>query len=70
MTLDPAAFTVRVPTLVIWGEKDPALLPSLLDGLENYVTDLRIERIPEGSHWVIHEDPARVNHLIRRFVAP
>ncbi len=59
---------VRVPTLVIWGEKDTALLPALLDGLDEHVTDLRIERIPEGTHWVVHEFPERVNALIRDFL--
>src|SRR5262245_53620390 len=31
---------VRVPTLVIWGMNDPALLPGSLRGLEDYVQDL------------------------------
>ncbi|MFL6646340.1 MAG: alpha/beta fold hydrolase, partial [Sulfurifustaceae bacterium] len=66
--LDPAAFTVNVPTLVIWGERDRALRPVLLDGLNDVVPNLRIERIPEGSHWVIHEQPERVNRLIREFI--
>jgi pimeloyl-ACP methyl ester carboxylesterase len=61
-------FTVRVPTLVIWGMKDTALRPGLLDGLERFVPDLRIERIAEGSHWIAHEFPERVNALIRDFV--
>jgi pimeloyl-ACP methyl ester carboxylesterase len=69
LALDPAAFTVRVPTLVIWGMSDTALLPTLLDGLEACVPDLRIERIPEGTHWIAHEQPERVNGLIRRFIA-
>jgi len=59
---------VRVPTLVIWGMSDKALPPTLLDGLETCVPDLRIERIPEGTHWVVHEQPARVNALVRRFI--
>jgi epoxide hydrolase 4 len=67
--LRPADFTVRVPTLVIWGERDAALLPGLLDGLEECVPDLRVERIPEGSHWVIQEFPQRVIPAIRGFLA-
>lgn len=67
--LRPQDFMIRVPTLVIWGEKDSALLPGLLDGLEQCVPDLRIERIPQGSHWVIHEFPERVAELIRSFAA-
>jgi epoxide hydrolase 4 len=61
-------FVVRVPTLVIWGEADTALRPALLEGLEDCVPDLRIERIPEGSHWVVHEFPQRVAVLIRGFL--
>lgn len=68
LRLDPAMFTVRVPTLVIWGERDRALLPVLLDGLEDVVTDLRIRRIPQGSHWVVHEYPELVNRTIREFL--
>jgi len=61
-------FRVRVPTLVIWGEKDSALLVGNLDGLETYVPSLTIERIPDGSHWVVHERGSLVNQLIRDFI--
>lgn len=63
--LDPEAFVVRVPTLVIWGENDRALPKSLVDGLDRFVPQLRLERIPEGTHWVVHEQPERINLLIR-----
>ncbi len=68
LKLDPAQFMVRVPTLVVWGMRDEFLLPRLLDGLEDCVPDLRIERIPEATHWVIHEQPERVSALIRGFL--
>jgi pimeloyl-ACP methyl ester carboxylesterase len=61
-------FTVTVPTLVIWGERDSALLPCLLDGLADYVSKLTIQRIPDASHWVVHEKPDQVNRLIRAFI--
>ncbi len=66
--IDPERVMVRVPTLVIWGDADTALLPSLLVGLEEYVPDLTIKRIVNGSHWVIHEQPDLVNQYIRAFV--
>jgi pimeloyl-ACP methyl ester carboxylesterase len=66
--LELTSFTVNVPTLVIWGEKDTALLTGNLDGLEAFVPDLTVRRIPEGSHWVVHEKPAEVNRLIRDFL--
>lgn len=67
--LDPAAFMIKVPTLVIWGERDTALLSGNLDGLEKFVPRLKIERIPDGTHWVVHEQPQRVNRLIREFLS-
>lgn len=70
ITLEAKDFMVRVPTLVIHGERDTALLTGLLDGLEHCVPQLRIERLPEASHWVMEEYPERVNRLIRDFIAP
>ena len=68
LKLEPADFMVRVPTLVVWGMCDQALLPGNLDGLQDCVPELRIERLPEASHWVMHEEPARLNRLIRDFI--
>jgi pimeloyl-ACP methyl ester carboxylesterase len=63
--LPDEAVTVRVPTTLLWGERDHALLPALLDGLERWVPDLQIQRVPEASHWIVHEQPKRVAELIR-----
>jgi pimeloyl-ACP methyl ester carboxylesterase len=60
---------VRVPTLVIWGEKDTALLTGNLNGLDQVVPKLTVTRIPEGTHWVVREKPADVNRIIREFLA-
>jgi pimeloyl-ACP methyl ester carboxylesterase len=74
---DPAAapapalptMKVTVPTLVIWGEKDTALLTGNLEGLDAFVPQLTIRRIPDGTHWVVHERPEVVNKYIREFIA-
>lgn len=63
------AMKVNVPTLVIWGEKDTALLTGNLDGLDAHVPLLTVRRIPEGTHWVVHEKPSEVNRYIREFIA-
>ena len=68
LNLPHEMLAVRAPTLVIWGEKDQALLTGNLDGLEMYVDNLTVHRIPDGSHWIIHEQPERVNRLIREFL--
>ena len=66
---DLSGWVVKVPTLVIWGEKDTALLPENLDGLDRVVSDLTIRRVANGTHWVAHEQPALVNRHIREFLA-
>jgi len=60
---------VRVPTLVIWGEKDTALLTGNLNGLDQYVPALTIRRIPDATHWVVREKSTEVNQMIREFLA-
>jgi pimeloyl-ACP methyl ester carboxylesterase len=68
LNLPKEMFAVKVPTLVIWGEEDRALLTGNLDRLEEYIEDLTVKRIPDGTHWVIHEQPELVNSLIRDFI--
>ncbi len=63
-----SSLEVKVPTLVIWGEKDTALLTGNLEGLDKFVPNLTIKRIPDGTHWVIHEQPALINEYIREFI--
>jgi pimeloyl-ACP methyl ester carboxylesterase len=69
LQVNPDDFKVRVPTRVIWGEQDKALPKTLLDGLDAFVDDLQLVRIPEGGHWIVHEQPARINQLIREFLS-
>lgn len=75
---DPAAaavalpremLTVDLPTLVLWGMEDTALPPSLVDGLNDYVRDLTLERVPGASHWIVHERPQFVAERLQAFLA-
>ncbi len=59
---------ITVPTLVIWGEKDTALLTGCIEGLEKYINDLKIKRIPDASHWVVEEKSALVNQYMREYI--
>lgn len=60
---------VRVPTLVIWGEKDTALLTGNLNGLDAVVPSLTVRRIPDGTHWVVREKAVEVNGAIRDYLS-
>jgi epoxide hydrolase 4 len=56
-------------TLLVWGERDRYLGPGLLEGLDRWVPDLTIERIPDASHWVQADAPEKVNDLLIKFLA-
>ena len=68
IVLNPADWLVTVPTCVVWGEKDLALPPHLLDGLDRCVSDLTLRRVPHGNHWLIDAFPQDVIAAIGGFV--
>lgn len=59
--------SVAVPTLLIWGERDPYLSPLIPDRVRPMVPDLRIDRIPGAGHWVQNEAPDHVNRALVSF---
>ena len=74
---DPAAaaislphemLTVDLPTLVLWGMEDAALPPGLVDGLQQYVSKLTLEKVDGASHWIIHERPEFIAQRLGRFL--
>lgn len=62
-------FRVTVPHLVIWGGADQALRPSCIEGLGRFCLDLRIDRVADAGHWVLHEKPKEVAAAMRAFIA-
>lgn len=69
VTLPREMLMVKLPTLVLWGMKDVALLPSLVEGLDEYVPDLTLEKVADASHWIVHEQPRLVAERLERFLA-
>jgi pimeloyl-ACP methyl ester carboxylesterase len=61
--------TVKVPTLVIWGMRDKALLPIQLDGLDRLVDNLQIVRLPDAGHFAPWEAPHQVAEALVPFLA-
>jgi pimeloyl-ACP methyl ester carboxylesterase len=68
ISLPDAMLCIDVPTLVIWGLQDKALLPGLIDGLESYIAHLQLHTLADASHWVVHEQPAVVQAYISGFL--
>ena len=61
----------RAPTLVIWGQRDRYLGPELAEPDRDDVPNLdRVERLPDASHWVHHDEPERVTQLLIDFFTP
>jgi pimeloyl-ACP methyl ester carboxylesterase len=59
---------IHVPTLVVWGMKDPALLPLQLEGLEALVDDLTVVKLPDAGHFAPWEAPDEVASALRDFL--
>lgn len=57
-----------IPTLVVWGMKDEALLPANIEGLDEVVTDLTIKRLPDTGHFSPWEAPDSVNAALDDFL--
>ena len=61
---------VSAPTLVIWGQGDRYLAQDLAEPHREDVPNLdRVERLPDASHWVHHDEPERVTQLLTDFFA-
>ncbi len=58
---------LAMPTLIVWGRNDKALLPSQLEGLDELVEDLTIMPIDAG-HFVPWEAPEAVNSALRKWL--
>ncbi len=69
LNFDKLSGIIDVPTLVIWGMKDRALLPSQLEGLSDYVKDLTVVKSKNSSHWIMFEDPELIVRNIQTFLA-
>ena len=67
--LPKSMLMVTLPTMVVWGMDDAALPPVLIEGLDEYVPDLTLHKIPDATHWIIHEQPALVTRLLQDFLA-
>ena len=61
--------SVRVPTLIVWGMRDKALLPMQLDGLDRLVERLQVVRIADAGHFVPWEKPEAVAAALGPFLA-
>jgi pimeloyl-ACP methyl ester carboxylesterase len=69
-TVVPRQSRVSVPTLMLWGERDLFLHRRMAADSVALCEQGRLERMPEATHWLQHEESERVNALIAEFLHP
>jgi pimeloyl-ACP methyl ester carboxylesterase len=47
----PKPARIDAPTLVVWGERDRFLVPSLAEPPPDWVSNVRVARLPNATHW-------------------
>ena len=67
--LGGASGLVQAPTLVVWGDRDGSFPVQCIEGLDDYVRQLRIHREAEGGHWLLREKPELAAALVAEFLA-
>ena len=69
MPLDPEASRVKVPAFVILGKNDQFACETMARESLQYCDDGHLEMFETASHWVQHEEPAKLNNLLSQFFA-
>jgi epoxide hydrolase 4 len=59
--------TVRVPIRILWGERDAFLLAEMARESLRYCTNAELFTFANATHWLQHEEPARVSKLLIDF---
>ncbi len=56
---------VQCPHLLLWGDKDTALLPAATAGLEDYAPDLTRVHFADANHWICHQIPEQIAQAVK-----
>ena len=62
-----ADHTVRVPTRILWGERDKFLMTEMARESLPYCTNGELFTLAEATHWLQHEQPEKVSQLLIEF---
>ena len=60
--LEPTLPRIKVPVLVVWGERDPWLDPALADAYGSRLQDATVERVDAG-HWPWLDRPELIDRV-------
>lgn len=66
--LQDSSERVQVPTLILWGDQDVALIPELAQWSLELCDRGRLVRFPEATHWVQHDEAERITNRLLDFL--
>jgi len=58
---------IDAPTLIVWGEHEPVFLPSTVEDMDAWVSNVRVERVAGAGHYVQTDAPEEVSRLLISF---
>ena len=59
---------IETPTLIIWGKKDLALNYELAPLAKEFIPNLTVKFVENGTHWVQMDEPEETNRHMREFL--
>ena len=59
--------TVRVPTRILWGQRDAFLLSDMARDSLRYCTNAELVTFRNATHWLQHEEPDKVSQILVDF---
>jgi pimeloyl-ACP methyl ester carboxylesterase len=59
--------TVRVPTRILWGERDRFLMTEMAHESLRYCANGELFTFADASHWIQHEEPEKVCEMLIKF---
>jgi epoxide hydrolase 4 len=60
---------IDIPTLLIWGEREPVFTRATTENFREWVPNARVAIVPEAGHFVQEDAPEEVTRLLLEFCA-
>lgn len=65
----PAPKSIKVPTLILWGDRDVYAGPELAEASAALCAKVTVTHLPDATHWAPHDEPDAVAAALRDFLA-
>lgn len=64
----PPPGSLRTPTLILWGDRDPFAGPELAEVSAQLCSDVRVQHLADATHWTVHDNPSEVSAALIGFL--